>query len=134
MPVSGYFFVTVPALPCLWSDDDVNAGHFRRNTRSKIRALLVSAGFQIRFCSYFFTYLVPAVYRLRTIPSRLHILQQMAKRSPQQDHLPTNLPISLTVGACSAIAFGIISRTVGLPFLGASFIAVAQKTKEIGNS
>lgn len=50
----GYFFVTVPAFQSLWSDEDVNAGHFRRYNLKSIVNLLKESGFEIEYSTYFF--------------------------------------------------------------------------------
>ena len=36
----GRFYCTVPAIPALWSEDDVHAGHFRRYNRRTLDAAM----------------------------------------------------------------------------------------------
>ena len=65
----GYCFITVPAYQILWSNEDVDAGHYRRYTTESIKRLLTSGGFKINYISYFFSFLVLPVFLFRTIPS-----------------------------------------------------------------
>ena len=67
----GHLFLTVPAYPALFSEDDRLAGHFRRYTSNSLTRVLAGSGFQIRFASYMFAPLPPLVFLLRTIPTRL---------------------------------------------------------------
>jgi hypothetical protein len=46
--------VTVPAMPWAFSSWDSELGHYRRYTRSQLRATLEAAGFDVRECSYLF--------------------------------------------------------------------------------
>lgn len=48
----GCLAITVPALPFLWSVHDVNHHHFRRYTKTTLRAALESAGFSVEYMSY----------------------------------------------------------------------------------
>lgn len=65
----GYFFGTVPASKALWSDEDRQAGHFRRYTSSSLQSVLAAAGFETVFVSYLFSWLVLPHFLLRTLPS-----------------------------------------------------------------
>jgi SAM-dependent methyltransferase len=67
----GMLCVTVPALPALWSSEDAQAGHFRRYTLSMLRDVLVRAGFDVCFETYFFAPLVAPMFLLRSLPHRL---------------------------------------------------------------
>ena len=58
----GTLYVTVSAYNFLWSNDDVNAGHFRRYTITKLSSLLTECGFEIEYCSYLFSFLVPPLF------------------------------------------------------------------------
>lgn len=63
----GTLFLTVPALPLLWSRHDTAHHHFRRYRRGGLCALLERAGFQVRYASYFNTLLFPAALAVRLI-------------------------------------------------------------------
>ncbi len=67
----GYLYATVPAYSFLWSEEDVNAGHYRRYSRASISNVLESAGFEIEFASYIFRPLPLPIFILRTLPFRL---------------------------------------------------------------
>lgn len=67
----GRFYGTVPALQALWSEEDVHAGHFRRHDQNGITSRLRSAGFEVEFVAYFFSWLVLPVFLLRSVPFRL---------------------------------------------------------------
>lgn len=49
----GALLVFVPACPFLMSDFDRKIGHHRRYTKSGLRSLVGSAGFQVESCRYF---------------------------------------------------------------------------------
>ena len=69
----GRLYLTVPAGPWLWSDNDREAGHWRRYTRSELLDKVSRAGFHVEWCSAFFAPLVVPILLLRTIPSRLRL-------------------------------------------------------------
>lgn len=80
LPAGGHLLVTVPALPTLWSDEDVYAGHYRRYTLSECANRIQAAGFRIDFASYFFAPLVLPVLIARRMRSAL------ARRNTQALH------------------------------------------------
>lgn len=58
----GQLFVSVPAYAALWSQRDVVAGHKRRYDRPMLRALLKSAGFELRELGGYQFFLLPLVW------------------------------------------------------------------------
>jgi 2-polyprenyl-3-methyl-5-hydroxy-6-metoxy-1,4-benzoquinol methylase len=66
----GMLYCTVPASAALWSGADVHAGHFRRYSRKTLVETLQSAGFEVEFASYFFSWLALPVFFLRALPHR----------------------------------------------------------------
>ena len=44
---AGYLYITVPAYDSLWSQEDIDAGHFRRYTLSSMTKILNDSGFKI---------------------------------------------------------------------------------------
>jgi SAM-dependent methyltransferase len=66
----GTLYLTVPCHGWLWSQADVEAGHFRRYTIRSMRDLLLPR-FEINYMSYFFSPLVVPQYLLRALPYRL---------------------------------------------------------------
>lgn len=68
---NGYVFITVPAYKTLWSNEDVDAGHFRRYTSQALEKKLEKIGFEIIQSSYIFSILPIPVFLFRTLPSKL---------------------------------------------------------------
>ena len=66
----GHALVTVPAFPFLWSPHDEAHHHFRRYTRATLVERLEAAGLDVRFVSYFNTWLFPIVAAIRLVKSR----------------------------------------------------------------
>jgi 2-polyprenyl-3-methyl-5-hydroxy-6-metoxy-1,4-benzoquinol methylase len=64
----GFVFITVPAFQSLWSNEDIEAGHFRRYTRKELEKKLKSVGFVIEYSSYIFSILVLPVFMFRVFP------------------------------------------------------------------
>jgi len=87
----GRVFLTVPAYQLLYSADDDAAGHFRRYTRSGLRRVLQSAGFQIEFASYIFAPLPPLILLMRTVPSRLGMRSQPKTGLDTTAHAPRGM-------------------------------------------
>lgn len=61
----GRIFVTVPALPWLWSSHDVRHHHFRRYTRRSLRDVADRAGLDVESTFYFNGLLLPVAIGLR---------------------------------------------------------------------
>lgn len=68
---NGLVFITVPAYNTLWSNEDIEAGHFRRYTTKTINDKLINNGFEIIYSSYIFSILTLPILLFRSIPSRL---------------------------------------------------------------
>ena len=84
---NGHIFLTVPAGRWLWSDDDVQAGHFRRYTCQSLRRAPVVAGFRPVYVSKMFSALPLPLYLLRTLPS-LYGRRRLSPKSYQGLHKP----------------------------------------------
>lgn len=67
----GHLYITVPAYRALWSNEDDDAGHFRRYTIRQMRKKLEQTGFEIVYTSYIFSILPLPILLFRSIPSRL---------------------------------------------------------------
>lgn len=67
----GSLYITAPAHRALWSDEDEQAGHFRRYSLPALRDVVERAGFEVAFDTYMFTFLPLPILLCRTIPSRL---------------------------------------------------------------
>lgn len=68
---NGFVFITVPAYNMLWSNEDEQAGHYRRYTRKALEEKLKNVGFKIEYSTYIFSILTIAVFLFRVVPSKL---------------------------------------------------------------
>ena len=67
----GYIYLTVPAYNFLWSNEDTDAGHFRRYSITEINELLKKCGFNIVQSTYIFSILPIPIFLFRSLPSKL---------------------------------------------------------------
>ncbi len=67
----GHVYITVPAFNFLWSNEDTDAGHYRRYTLKSLEEKLIDKGFTIVQSTYIFSILPVAVFLFRTLPSKL---------------------------------------------------------------
>jgi hypothetical protein len=67
----GKVYITVPAFQSLWSNEDVDAGHYRRYTTKELCSKLEQVGFKITYSTYIFSILPLAVFLFRALPSKL---------------------------------------------------------------
>ncbi|HEY1220920.1 MAG TPA: class I SAM-dependent methyltransferase [Bryobacteraceae bacterium] len=67
----GRVYITVPAYPWLWSDEDILAGHFRRYNSPGLRHVLDRAGYAIDFATHVFSFLPLPILLRRALPYRL---------------------------------------------------------------
>ncbi len=70
LAANGLVFITVPAFNFLWSNEDVDAGHYKRYTLNSMASVLKDAGFKIEYSSYIFSILPLPVFLMRSLPSR----------------------------------------------------------------
>lgn len=66
-----YIYITVPAFNVLWSNEDDDAGHFKRYTTSGLNELLKKCGFRIIQSTYIFSILPIPIFLFRSLPSKL---------------------------------------------------------------
>ncbi len=71
LSMNGLIFITVPAYQGLWSNEDVDAGHYRRYKVKDMEKILKCLGFEIEYSSYLFSLLPFAIFLSRTLPSKL---------------------------------------------------------------
>jgi len=58
----GLLFLTVPAMPSLWSPHDDANRHFRRYDRTRLAGVVSAHGFEVERITYFNTLLLPLAY------------------------------------------------------------------------
>ena len=117
---AGHLILTLPALQTLWTQRDVDGGHFLRYNRRTIRLELEENGFVIRRLGYFFALTVLPLVLLRAIPYRLGHRKSIGRETS----------LAASGGFIGTIA-GWIERRVAMrsPF-GSSLLVVAQKPIE----
>lgn len=87
LTTDGRIYLTVPAGRWLWSDADVQAGHFRRYTIAGLRQTLERAGFRPLFMSKIFFPLPLPLFLCRSLPSLFGHRRQPV-RSYSRQHQP----------------------------------------------
>ena len=70
---NGLVYITVPAFNFLWSNEDDDAGHYRRYSLNQFKILIEKCGFKVKYATYIFSILPLPVFLFRTIPSKLGI-------------------------------------------------------------
>jgi 2-polyprenyl-3-methyl-5-hydroxy-6-metoxy-1,4-benzoquinol methylase len=82
----GTVFITVPAFNYLWSQNDVNAQHYRRYTMATFTKLAEAAGFRIIYATYFFRFLPFGIFLFRSLPYRLGIRFKSLYSKANKEH------------------------------------------------
>lgn len=120
----GSAILTVPALPSLWSaHDEVNL-HFRRYTRTGLRNLAVSAGFEVKTLRYLFGWPLPLMYARRLIAG--------PGREDYAVHVPPP-PINALFRCLTSIEERIGGVTRMWPVVGSSLLAVVRRPGGTGS-
>lgn len=71
LQTNGLVYITVPAFNFLWSNEDKDAGHYRRYTVKQLEKVLESIGYTIEYSTYIFSILPIPVFLFRTLPAKL---------------------------------------------------------------
>ena len=115
--------VTVPALPALWSGEDVHLGHRRRYTATTLRRQLHEAELQVERLGYLFAPLVLPVFALRAAPSALGLRGHWPKAQG-----PEHAALGFAGLLRPALAWERRRLAKGrFPRLGTSLIALARR-------
>lgn len=83
----GFIYITVPAYQFLWSNEDRDAGHYRRYTTKELESKLEKIGFKILHSTYIFSILPLPIWLTRTLPSKLGLNKN---QSDLQKHKKTH--------------------------------------------
>jgi SAM-dependent methyltransferase len=116
----GHLVLTVPAYQGLWSDSDVQLGHFRRYTRPQIVSRCRAAGATVARASYFNSTLLPAIAAVRWVRQRRGL--PMGATELEQTGPAANRVLRLPLVAEARL----IKAGVSLP-AGVSIICLCQK-------
>lgn len=126
LKTDGLFFMTVPALSILWSDEDSYAGHFRRYTVKSACRSLATQGFKIEFASYIFKPLVLPIFLLRATPYRLGISKGVDIQKTTRQHTLPNNPAGRLVNRGLKKELELLQR-MHKQRIGTSVVVVARK-------
>lgn len=126
----GRLYLTAPAFSALYSDVDRFAGHFRRYTRSQLRRLLTSSGFDVSYGGYIFTLLPLPILLLRTLPSLIRAAFGRPLPLPASGHVAASGRGLDWLWTWEVAA---IRRGLELP-LGGSCLMVARKPPRRGSA
>lgn len=110
-------FVTVPAIPWLWSDRDTLAGHQRRYTKLHLIKVLNQAGFQVKYINYYQFLLFPLVLISRFFWKR----RALQRREENPGRVSNYLLLKI-----STFENWLVKRGIKFPW-GSSLVVVAQK-------
>lgn len=122
--VNGTLIITVPAFMSLWSKDDKDAGHFRRYRKSEICNKMESAGFEVIYCSYFFSFLYLAIFMARRLPGK----KLQKKQKGKMDLLVIeNKIVSFLLTRFLNLEYSWLNRLTCC--FGSSLICIAKKKK-----
>jgi|688.fasta_scaffold222503_3 SAM-dependent methyltransferase len=113
----GLLFVSVPAIPWLWSERDVRAGHRRRYTRASLRIAIESAGLRVVDIFGYQALLLPLLVLSRLRP------RQHASSTAAEDRPAPWLDRILSLSNWLEVRVYPCLR----PPLGSSLMAVCQK-------
>ena len=113
--------LSVPSFNHLWSEEDVDAGHFLRYTTKSLIEELAGEEFYPVFDSYIFSFLTGPIFFFRSLPNKLNLT---LKRTAQADHTGRDWFSSLL-----SFEKARIKKQRRIPY-GSSLIAVCQKIKK----
>lgn len=127
LTANGRLYITVPAFRFLWSQEDKEAGHWRRYTVEELVSKVEATGYRVELATYFFSFLVVPIWLLRVLPSRVGLGRKKMKNDiVPTDHIPQNALIRkfLEMSMRRELARLVAGRP---PRFGASCLLVAQK-------
>lgn len=114
---NGRLVLTVPAITSLWSQFDVDAGHYLRYNKRSIKKELESNGFEVVRVGYFFALTVLPLFMLRALPYRLGVRKAVG----------TEATLGASGGILGKVA-ALIERTIAMKTpIGSSLLVVARK-------
>lgn len=114
----GSFIASIPALPSLWSNRDIKAGHKRRYTKKSVKDLLSNSGCQIVYLNYFQFLLFPVVWiarRMSRFNTSVHEFEEIPGKV-----------VNTLFGLLNKLELGLVRLGLSLP-VGSTLIVYAKK-------
>lgn len=123
----GYVVLTVPAYKALWSNEDIDAGHYRRYSLKEIEKKLTNIGFEIIQSTYIFSILPIPVFFFRTLPSKIGLNKNSNNLSKlKEEHNQKKGILSAILDKVWNAEIKNIKNNTKIPF-GGSCLVVARK-------
>ena len=128
LEAGGWFIVTVPANPLLWSRFDEESHHQRRYTESRLRQVLSGARFEVEYLTHFMSATYPALWASRHLERWLPMMVRKSA-GPRESVLERELRVPRLVNAVFRqllrLELPFIRRRCRLP-VGTSLLAIAR--------
>jgi len=126
----GYLFIAVPAYNILWSNEDIDLGHFRRYTLRALKKVLGETGFEIVYSTYIFSFLIIPILFFRTLPSRLGITKSggavKSSKFKKEHNAGQRGIVGNVLAKFMSLELSQIKKSRAIPF-GGSCLVVARK-------
>lgn len=128
LPIGSRIYITVPALNCLWSEEDNHGGHFRRFNKKHTQRIAKQTKLKIIYQTYFFSYYVPLVWLLRVLPEKLGNKKDFKTiQAKEINYHKQSGAISSILKIFNSIELFLISMGIK-PIVGTSRLIVLEKT------
>ena len=119
----GYIYITVPAFNFLWSNEDNDAGHFKRYSTTELNELLEKCGFSIIQSTYIFSILPLPVFLFRSLPSKLGLNKKSNELNKHQnEHKQKKGPLNNIMQRIWNWELSRVTRNKNIPIGGSCFI------------
>lgn len=123
---NGRLFLTVPAYQRLWSQEDVDAGHYRRYSTRSLRDVAASAGLELEYSTHLFWLLPAPIAIARTIAGRLGLRRGGSPARRRLEYVAPAATLDMLVSRLLALEVALVRRGRGVP-IGSSLLAVARR-------
>jgi len=120
----GRMLLSVPAYQWAWTDHDVNAGHYRRYTRTRLRGVVEGAGLTVDRSTYAFTTVFPFFVAERAVRR----LRQRGGRAPEPGLAPVSAKVDRMLMRLSRVDRGLLKK-LDLPFGSSVFLAAVKPSR-----
>jgi 2-polyprenyl-3-methyl-5-hydroxy-6-metoxy-1,4-benzoquinol methylase len=128
----GYIYITVPAFNFLWSNEDNDAGHFKRYSTAELNQLLMKCGFSIIQSTYIFSILPLPVFLFRSLPSKLGLNKKSNNlKKHQNEHKQKKGILNKILQKIWKWELSRVNRNKKIPIGGSCFVIgkkIADKT------